>query len=210
MLDIQYKGGNSVVLTTKKTTIYIDPNVEALGLSNPKITKGMQLATEKRFLLTGTDCLTFEGPGDYEASGVSVHGIAAQRHIDTPEDVKKSTVYRLATDEFSVGVVGNIDGSLTDEQYEELGLIDVLVVPVGGNGYTLDAKNAASLVRQVEPRAVVAVHYADNAIKYEVPQDELELFTQELNVAVEEMNSLKLKNLGALPPALTVYKLQRL
>jgi L-ascorbate metabolism protein UlaG (beta-lactamase superfamily) len=56
---------------------------------------------------------------------------------------------------------------------EQIGLIDVAIVPVGGNGYTLDGVGALKVIKQLEPKIIIPTHYADKQIKYEVPQQEL-------------------------------------
>lgn len=208
MVEVDYKGGNYVVISTKNRTIHIDANVEMIGLKNANLKDGFQLATERRFLIDDAEGLKFEGPGDYETGGIAIHGVAANRHLDNPEDGKlEATIYRIEAGDIRFGVIGNISAPLSDLQLEELGVVDVLIVPVGGNGYTLDATSAAELVRQVEPKAVVPVHYSDDGIKYQVNQDEISVFTQELGSDVEERDSLKLKSAAVLAQTLTVYVL---
>lgn len=209
MIEVQYRGGNSVVITTKQQTLLVDANVASLGLKNPKVGTHIQLGTEKRFLIDGQQGLTFEGPGDYEVGNASIQGVAAQRHIDTADDRKMSTMYRITIDDITTAVIGNVDSALTEEQYEQIGIVDVLVVPVGGNGYTLDATAAAAIVRHVEPKVVIPVHYKDSGITYEVDQADAKGFIQELGSPVEEVDTLKLKSASALPPVLTVYLLKR-
>lgn len=34
MFDLEYKGGNGVVITSKKTQLVIDPNLSLIGLKN--------------------------------------------------------------------------------------------------------------------------------------------------------------------------------
>jgi len=34
MFEIEYKGGNGVVLSTKKASIVVDPNLSVIGLKN--------------------------------------------------------------------------------------------------------------------------------------------------------------------------------
>lgn len=209
MIEVQYRGGNSVVITTKQQTLLVDANVASLSLKNPKVGTHIQLGTEKRFLIDGQQGLTFEGPGDYEVGNASIQGVAAQRHIDTADDRKMSTMYRITIDDITTAVIGNVDPALTEEQYEQIGIVDVLVVPVGGNGYTLDTTAAAAIVRHVEPKVVIPVHYKDSGITYEVDQADAKGFIQELGSPVEEVDTLKLKSASALPPVLTVYLLKR-
>lgn len=210
MVEVEYKGGNHIVIATKNRTIHIDANVDMLGLKSVVLKEGIQLATERRFLVEDVDGLRFDGPGDYETGGIAIHGVAAARHLDDPASGKMdSTIYRLEAGDIRFGIIGNIAMPLSEQQLEELGVIDVLVIPVGGNGYTLDATSAAELTRQIEPKAVIPVHYNDDGIKYEVNQDEVAVFTQELGSEVEERDSLKLKSASALIQTLTVYVLNR-
>jgi len=207
MLEIEYKGGNSVVFVTKNSRLAVDPNVEQLGLKNPK-KLDVQLCTEQRFMLpVSDDYVTLEGPGEYEVGPFSIRGEAAQRTIDTEMDIKQSTIYHMDVLGFRIGLLGNVSPKLTDGQFEALGVVDILVIPVGG-GYTVNPTDAAKLVRQIEPKVVIPVHFKEAGLTYEVPQEELDVFVKELNASVEETDKLKLKTIAALPPVLTVYKLK--
>ena len=97
----------------------------------------------------------------------------------------------------------------SEDQLESIGVVDIIVIPVGGNGYTLDATAAAHLVRQIDAKVVIPVHYADSGLKYEVPQDDFEVFHKELGGEVESVDKLKVKTVGTLPTILTLYKLAR-
>lgn len=210
MLEVEYKGANGVVLSTKQATIYVDPKLSLVGLKDLPVKDNIEVATEARFALASRDAkLNIEGPGEYGIANFDIKGIAAQRHLDAETEPKASTIYRIEANDIRVGVIGNIFEKVSDEQLEELGIIDVLILPVGGNGYTLDATGAASLVRKVDPKVVIPIHYADSHIKYEVSQDPLELFLKELGAPVEEVAKYKLKQASALPETLTIVALAR-
>jgi L-ascorbate metabolism protein UlaG (beta-lactamase superfamily) len=68
------------------------------------------------------------------------------------------------------------------------------VVPVGGNGYTVDPIGALKLIKEIEPKLVIPTHYADKALKYPVPQQELSVALKELAMEPKEtVAKLKLK-----------------
>jgi len=210
MFELEYKGANCITISTKKATIVVDPKLSVVGLKDASVKDTIELATEARFAVNSSDAkLVLEGPGEYGVADFDIRGVAAQRHLDAETDPKASTMYRIEAGDIRVAVIGNIYEKLGEDQLEELGIIDVLVIPVGGSGYTLDATGAAALTRQIDPKVVVPVHYADDALTYEVPQSDLEAFTSELGAPVEEMPKLKLKNAAALPQVLTVYKVTR-
>lgn len=210
MYDIEYKGGNGIVITTKKVSIVADPNLSVVGLKNLPVKDAIELATEARFALNSdTAKIVIEGPGEYGIGDLDITGVAVQRHLDVPDVPKASTVYRIDNGDVRIALVGNIYEKLNDDQLEAIGIIDVVIIPVGGGGYTLDATGAATLVHQLEPKVVVPIHYNDPTLHYEVPQAELDEFISTLSAPVEETNKYKIKNSSALPASLTVIKLGR-
>jgi L-ascorbate metabolism protein UlaG (beta-lactamase superfamily) len=91
-------------------------------------------------------------------------------------------------------VTGHIYPDLDDKQLEAIGIVDVMVVPVGGNGYTVDPVGALKLIKEIEPKLVVPSHYADKALKFEVPQQELGNALKELAMEPKEtVAKLRLK-----------------
>ena len=210
MFEIEYKGANSVIIATKKSTIVVDPKLSLVGLKDVSTKDAVELATEARFALNSENArLNIEGPGEYGVGEFDIKGIAAQRHLDSESDPFISTIYRVEVNDTRIAILGNIYEKLTETQLEEIGLIDVLIIPVGGNGYTLDATGAANLTRSIDPKVVIPVHYAEDGIKYEVAQDVLETFVKELGAPVEEMPKFKLKQGAPLPAVLTTIHLTR-
>jgi len=211
MFDIEYKGGNSIVVNGKKTQVVVDPKLSLIGLKDLSAKDAVELATEARFATNDPSAkLRVEGPGEYEIGEVSIKGVRAVRHLDVETDEPVATMYRIEIGDVRMAILGNIAPKLHEDQLEEIGVVDILVIPVGGNGYTLDSVNATTVTRQIDPRVVIPVHYADGALKYEVPQDDLDLFVKELAAPVEEAGSkYKVKAPSSIPQVLTVIKIDR-
>lgn len=210
MFDIEYKGGTTVVISTKKAKLVVDPKLSVHGLKDVSTKGAVELATDERFAVSSPEAtLNIEGPGEYEVSDFSIKGVAAERHIEAETGKKLATMYRVEVGDVRIAVVGHINDDLSDDQLEELGVIDMVIIPVGGGGYTLDAVKATKLVRKIDSKVVVPVHYADKAIKYEVPQDDLALFAKEFAGEVEQTPKLKIKSASSLPLAPTIYEVTR-
>lgn len=210
MFEIEYKGGNTVVIATKNTTLVVDPKRSVVGQKDMNTKGDVELATEARFAVNNPDAkLNIEGPGEYEVGDFSLRGVAAQRHLDTEADKKQSTIYQIEVGGVRIALIGNIAPKLVEEQLEAIGVIDIVIIPVGGNDYTLDAVSAAAIVRQIEPKVVIPVHYNDTALTYEVPQDSLETFVKDMGVSVETVAKFKVKSAGSLPDALQVVEVTR-
>lgn len=190
-MEIQFYGANCVRIGNKKVTVLVDDNLTNYGLKSVASADDIAIFTldkgsknPHRFLI--------EGPGEYEISEVSVRGIPARAHLD--ESGLRATMYSLQMQGFSIGILGHIHPDLSDDQLEMLGILDVLIVPVGGSGFTLDATGAANLVKKIEPKIVIPTHYADSGLSFEVPQADVTAFLTEIGASEpERLDVLKLK-----------------
>lgn len=205
-MDLSFHGANAIALSTKKAKLIFDPVVPGLPVKTDKY--DVIVVTHDQEVKPKGDQLLINTPGEYEAREVSLKGIAARAHMDE-EDKQSATMYRVYAQGIRLAFTGHIYPQLTGEQLEQLGTIDVLVIPVGGNGYTLDDEGAARIVRAIEPKVVIPTHYADKQIKYEVPQIELKQFLDEIGAPMtEEETKYKAKD-GMFPEQLTVINLKR-
>ena len=191
-MDLQFYGANCITLVHKGTRIVIDDNLADLGAKSVVKPDDVALFTGQHDGKGGAR-LAFDGPGEYEVGDTSVIGIAAQAHVDEP-GTQRATMFKLVTGELSVLVTGHIYPELSDVQLEAIGMIDLLVVPVGGNGYTVDPVGALKLIKAIEPKLVIPTHYADKALNYPVPQQELANALKEMAMETKEtVTKLKLK-----------------
>lgn len=170
-MEIQYFGANCFKITSKKTTVVTDDNLARLGLKT--VTKPTDVLLKTSPSMPPHEAqFTADMPGEYEVGDVIIRGVAARGHMEE-KGKAGSTVFIVTSGDTSVAVLGHIHPDLTDQQVEDIGHVDIAIVPIGGNGYTLDGVGAQSVIKKLEPRAVIPAHYADKAIKYEVPQAEL-------------------------------------
>ena len=63
--------------------------------------------------------------------------------------------------------LGDLGHTLSDEQLERLGRLDVLMIPIGGF-YTIGSKTAAEIVKVLAPRVVVPMHYKGEGFGFDV------------------------------------------
>ena len=70
----------------------------------------------------------------------------------------ENTIHILSAGGVTVAHLGDLGHLLTPEQLAAMGPLDGVLVPVGGV-YTVDARSAAEVCRQLDPRWVVPMHY---------------------------------------------------
>ncbi len=172
-MELQFYGANCIRLSTKKASIIIDDNLVDLG-AKPAAKEGeIALHTSMHAEPSAKVKLVINLPGEYEVSDTSIQGIAARAHIDEP-DQHTATMFKIIGEDIRVAVIGHIYPELNDDQLEALGTVDILFIPVGGNGFTLDSIGALKLIKKIEPKLVIPTHFADKDLKFPVPQQELD------------------------------------
>ena len=134
-----------------------------------------------------------DSAGEYEVSDISIIGLSAQAHTEE-KGLKGATMFKLVIGDIRVLITGHIYPELSESQLENIGIVDVLIVPVGGNGYTVDQVGALKLIKDIEPKLVIPTHYNDKALKFPVPQQELSQALKELGMEPKEtVAKLRLK-----------------
>ena len=187
-MELQYFGANCLRLTGKKASLVVDDNLGELGLKSITKETDISLRTFKD-IPAHPSRFTADMPGEYELSGIVIHGLAARSHMDE-EGKTSSVIYTIQNEDISILILGHVHPNFGADMVEQIGRVDIAVMPVGGNGYTLDGTGAVQIIKEIEPKVVIPVHYDDKAIKYPVPQ-----------VGLDEA----LKNMG-IEPAETVTK----
>lgn len=192
-MDLQFYGANSVSVSHKGARLVIDDNLAQLGAKSVTKPDDVALCTmPPKDMPKGR--LAFDGPGEYEVAEISIIGIAARSHLEADEKNRAGTMFKLIIGEHSVLVTGHIYPELDETQLEAIGTVDVLVVPVGGNGYTVDPIGAMKLIKAIEPKLVIPTHYADKGLKYPMPQQELGVALKEIGLEPKEtVSKLKFK-----------------
>ena len=115
------------------------------------------------------------GPGEYEVGGVFIKGLASESMYDIKAGAAPlvNTIYTVSLENMNICFLGAIDAAeLKNETVEALDEIDILFVPIGGEG-VLEPAKAYKLAVSLEPKLIIPMHYGtpganlgmDNALK---------------------------------------------
>jgi L-ascorbate metabolism protein UlaG (beta-lactamase superfamily) len=162
-MEVKWLGHSCFRLKGKAATIITDPYSPQTGYKLGKVTADIVTMSHQH---PGHNYLkgisghprAVKGPGEYEIREVIIIGIAAFHDANQGSSKGRNTVYLMEMDEVSVCHLGDLGHLLTDDEVEELGEVDILILPVGGVS-TIDAATAAQVVRQLDPKVVIPMHY---------------------------------------------------
>jgi L-ascorbate metabolism protein UlaG (beta-lactamase superfamily) len=130
------------------------------------------------------------GPGEYEIKGVFIKGLPSQTNHGKESLI--NTIYTVSLENMNICFLGAINtGELKNETIEALDEIDILFVPIGGEG-VLEPAKAYKLAVSLEPKIIIPMHYGDIGGK-----DALKAFLKEAgeNPKPEVKLTLKRKDL---------------
>ena len=131
--------------------------------------------------------------GEYERKGVFIQGIGSFQ-IDKKQ---KNIIYVIEVEDVRIAHLGYLgEGELSEEQVQEMGMVDILIIPVDGDK-TISYAEAAKIVAKVEPAIVIPMCYDSKkkekglapflkamGEKEVVPQEKLSI--QKKNISTEE------------------------
>jgi L-ascorbate metabolism protein UlaG (beta-lactamase superfamily) len=183
-VDIIWLGHSCFRIKGSQAAIITDPFPPDLGYSLGKpaaniVTISHQHPSHSYIQGISGEPKILKGPGEYEISGILIIGVATFHDAEGGIKRGKNTVYLMEVDGISVCHLGDLGHALTSEQVEEIGDVDVLLLPVGGVS-TIDAPMAAEVIRQLEPKAVIPMHYKTPVISREL--DPVEKFLKEMGI----------------------------
>ncbi len=144
------------------------------------------------------------GPGEYEISDVLITGVAAYHDAEQGKLKGKNTIYVIEVDDIDICHLGDLGHSLSASQVAEIGHVDVLMLPVGG-GNTLNAAKASEVVRQLEPKIVIPMHYKTPELSVEL--EPVEKFLNEMGVKQLEPRPKLTVSKSSIPDILQVVLL---
>jgi len=191
-MELTWYGLSCFRITERKyATIVTDPYGSGLGLPDLKLRGDVVTVSHEARGHSNLEAVSgiahvLDGPGEYEIGGVFVTGIST---VDEATK-RRNVLYVFDYNGVTIAHLGDLEKVPTQKQIEALGLINVLLVPVGG-GNSLNATQAAELVSILEPNIVVPMHYQLPGLKLDL--NEVDRFLKEMGVSeVKEETSLKL------------------
>jgi len=196
-MDITYLGHSSFKIKTRSATIITDPFDEYVGFKLPKTEADIVTISHdhkdhnRADLVLGAKIVN--GPGEYEISQVSIIGISSFHDTKKGQLRGANTIYIFEAEGLRLVHMGDIGETLSDKKMELLGDVDVLMIPVGGE-YTINAKEAAEMVRGIEPKIIIPMHYLVDGMSKDFEKlTKVEVFLSEMGLPSEKQDKLTIK-----------------
>ncbi len=161
-MEIVWFGMNTFRLSERgMASVVTDPYDPAVGLALPRVRADIVTVSQDDPLCSNTRGVRgpfrlLNTPGEYEIGGVFVTGIATI--VGPKKDPRRNIIFHFDYEGLTVCHLGHLDRVPSQAQVEALGAVDVLLIPIGGDGGLTPAK-AAEVVSLLEPSIVIPMRY---------------------------------------------------
>lgn len=200
-MDITYLGHSSFRIKTKLAALVTDPfdpqmvGLKYSGVEGDIVTISHEHHDHNAFDKVAGVKKVVNGPGEYEIMGVSIIGYPSFHDSKNGAERGKNTIYVYEAEGLRLAHLGDLGHVLSDELVQEIGDIDVLMIPVGGGGLTIVPKEAAEIVSKIEPFFVLPMHYQTPGLSPEAfgKIEPVETFLKESGLPTEQMPKFSIK-----------------
>lgn len=191
-MQISFFGLSSFKISGRNYSSILDPFSKDSGLTPPRGSFDLAILSEKdNELYSYTQSLSGEpflvdGPGEYDVKEHTITGIPVRTKKDSV-----ITIYLIEVDDIKILHLAHINKlELTEDEIEDIGDVDILLVPVGGED-VMDYEDASKTVNLIEPKIVIPMHYKIDGLK--TPAQSSEKFLKQLGNKFETLEKLTLK-----------------
>jgi L-ascorbate metabolism protein UlaG (beta-lactamase superfamily) len=177
---ITYHGGEFIKISKGDSTIAFNPISKDSKLSGPKFGADVVLISTADKDFNGVSQVTYgekdpfvvRGPGEYEVEKIFIKGFPSVSNYGGKE--RPNTIYIVTLEGMNLCFLGALSDSKVDLKiFEDVDDLDILFVPIGGDG-VLNPAEAHSIAVKLEARIIVPIHYVGMGEK-----DSLKAFLKE-------------------------------
>ena len=194
-MTISWFGQSCFRIEAKEGSILTDPFSKDIGLKPPKIKDDLVLVSHNHYDHNnvedaGSEAFIIKNPGEYEKNSIAVLGINSYHDKSEGKERGSNTIYVIKAEDMTVCHLGDLGQEKLDEkQVEEIGDVDILMIPVGGS-YTINYKEALEVISQIEPKIVIPMHYKVKDLNVDI--ESADKFVKELGLTPEKVDKFKI------------------
>ncbi len=144
---------NPISKDSKLKSVSFGSDVVLISLPDPDMNGAESASRGER------EPFVISGPGEYEIKEVFISGFSSPSQYGKKN--RLNTIYLVSLEGMNICHLGALSSiELPHEAKEELDDIDILFLPIGGDG-VLDPAEAHKLAVSLEPRLIVPVHFGE-------------------------------------------------
>jgi L-ascorbate metabolism protein UlaG (beta-lactamase superfamily) len=166
--------GHSCFLITSQSGVRIltDPFDESVGYPLPEVEADIVTVSHGHFDHNYTQAVKgnfslVDKVGEHSINGVNIKGVFTYHDKNQGKDRGSNIVFNITVDGINICHCGDLGHILTQQHADEIGRVDVLMLPVGGV-FTVDTEEAYEVVKVLKPAVTIPMHFKTDALTFSV------------------------------------------
>lgn len=180
-MKIKYLGHSSFQIQSQSKLV-IDPYNQQIGELPAGLTADVVTVSHQHFDHNYTEGISgspqiIDEPGEFSIKGFEIKGVKSFHDNEGGKKRGDNIIFCISAENLTLCHMGDLGHILSPEQVQEIGKVDILMVPTGGY-YTIDATEAVQVVSQIKPRIVMPMHYKPKNSSLKLPIEGVEKFNE--------------------------------
>lgn len=168
---ISYQGAQSFKVQFGDTVLAFDPISKASKMKAGSFGADIALISVNHHDMNGheqasrgeKEAFVIKGPGEYEVKGIFVKGVPSVSSYGGEEKI--NTIYSVHLENMNICFLGALSNpTLSSDALEAIDNVDILFVPVGGEG-VLSPSDAYKCAVSLEPSIIIPMNYDEKTLK---------------------------------------------
>lgn len=166
------------IISEDGKVIVTDPYDESIGYPMPDVTADIVTVSHEHHDHNNVAAIkgapeVVKDAGEHICKGIRFYGV--KTHHDTSSEAERgeNTIFLFDVDEMSLCHLGDLGHVLTADQVRRIkeNGVDIVFIPIGGV-YTIDADGANEVLRQLEPKIAVPMHFKTPPLRLKIQKED--------------------------------------
>lgn len=187
-MKITWRGHASFLIEAGGKRIITDPFNAELGYPLKPIAADLITLSHGHWDHSAVETISgsphiIRGMGEHREDGIIFKGIASWHDRNKGGERGSNTIFKISAEGINLVHLGDLGHLLSTGQVQEIGPVDILLIPVGGT-FTINAAEALKVIKQLDPRIVIPMHFSTPHLSFKLAP--LEEFTSQFDQVIKK------------------------
>ncbi len=173
-MRIRWHGQSCFEISGEDKILITDPHDgRSIGINPPDIRGDIILVSHDHYdhnavrIVEKENSEIFRDPCEKTLKGIEVKGIRSYHDENEGERRGENTIFRFKINGTTFCHLGDLGHLLDKELVDEIGDLDFLFIPVGGN-FTIGPEEAKKTIEAIEPKIAVPMHFKISGLSLDI------------------------------------------
>lgn len=171
-MKISFLGHACFLIESEGIKIVTDPYDSQIGFPLPSVSADIVTVSHSHFdhsatAAVGGNPTIIKSVGESVQKGVKILGVQAYHDSAQGAERGPDIIFKFTLEGINLCHLGDLGHILSQEQIEQIGPVDILMIPTGGV-FSLDGQKAKEVVAELKPTIILPMHFKEEGLNFEL------------------------------------------